>query len=99
MQIVQQTVAGSITDKNFAQNYGRQAKRRRIPTQIVVRNVGGVQHLINNQEKTIVSQDKPTQSASLHEKLCILENLTVTNPLQHDIPPLGQELEKMMYWG
>ena len=58
-----------------------------------------MQHLISNQEKTIYSQEKSTQSSSLQEKLCVMENLTVLNPLQHDIPPLDQELEKMMYWG
>ena len=46
-----------------------------------------------------MSKEKSTQNVSLQEKLCILEKWTVTTPLQHVLPPLDEELDKMMYWG
>ena len=53
-----------------------------------------MQPLINSEEKNLISQQNNVQHHSLQDKYDQLANLSVTNPRQHDIPDLTEEMEK-----
>ena len=58
-----------------------------------------MQHLINNQEKELVAQEKKSPMTSLQDKLNQIKNWIILHPLCREIPSLDPELDSMMYWG